>query len=260
MQQVNVKNFAEWRDAARKLLAAEVHPDEVVWGESLFRNADPELVSGSHEKIPNQVRDMRVSKEFVALAEKLSCHADDRKWNILYTALWRLAHGEKFLLKLSADLLVREMQIMNKQISFEAHKTKAFVRFRLMEDGHYIAWHNPTHFVLPLVAPFFSRRFNDMHWTILTPHQSVSWDGEELTWGEGVPASEAPAPDKLEDMWKTYYRATFNPARIKIKAMKKEMPVRHWPTLPETEIIHELLGEAPKRVEKMIQDAAKNLG
>lgn len=233
------------------MLSAEISPDEVMWEESLFNESMPKLAVKASYK---------VTKEFLGVAEKLSHHADPDKWNVLYQALWRLTHGEKFLLSLSADPLVRKMHVMNKQISFEAHKTKAFVRFKLMEDGHYVAWHRPEHYVLKLVAPFFSRRFNDMNWTIFTPDESVSWDGEKLTYGAGIPASEAPEADKLEDMWKTYYRATFNPARIKIKAMKKEMPVRHWATLPEAEIIQELLNEAPKRVEKMIEDAAKNLG
>ena len=33
------------------------------------------------------------------------------------------------------------------------------------------------------------------------------------------------------------------------------MPVRHWPTLPETQIISDMLKEAPSRVEKMIANA-----
>ena len=75
----------------------------------------------------------------------------------------------------------------------------------------------------------------------------------ELTYGPGVSVSEAPKADELEDLWKTYYASTFNPARIKLAMMKREMPVRHWPTLPETELIPELLARAPVRVETMIE-------
>jgi DNA polymerase len=55
----------------------------------------------------------------------------------------------------------------------------------------------------------------------------------------------------LEKLWLTYYSSIFNPARIKIVAMKREMPVRHWATLPETAIIDELLAAAPERVAEM---------
>jgi hypothetical protein len=44
-----------------------------------------------------------------------------------------------------------------------------------------------------------------------------------------------------------------DPARIKQKAMRKEMPVRHWATLPETQIIPDLLRDAPRRVEEMVR-------
>ena len=102
------------------------------------------------------------------------------------------------------------------------------------------------------VTKIFARRFAVMDWTILTPDESVHWNGEKLEYGPGVDASQAPEEDHLENLWRDYYRATFNPARIKIKMMKQEMPVRHWKTLPETKIIAAMLAEAPARVEKMI--------
>ena len=54
--------------------------------------------------------------------------------------------------------------------------------------------------------------------------------------GNSVPRSAAPGQDELEDLWRTYYASTFNPARVSIAAMRKEMPLKHWATLPETEI------------------------
>ncbi len=95
-----------------------------------------------------------------------------------------------------------------------------------------------------------------MRWTILTPDESVSWDGAELRFGRGVPRTAAPWSDDMEETWRTYYAAIFNPARIKLKAMRREMPVRHWATLPETQVIDELLRTAPRRVETMLAHAA----
>ena len=79
-----------------------------------------------------------------------------------------------------------------------------------------------------------------------------AWDGHELRFGPGVPASAAPRPDELEGLWKAYYGSIFNPARVKVAAMKKEMPVRHWRTLPEAELIDDLLRQASPRVEVMM--------
>lgn len=47
-----------------------------------------------------------------------------------------------------------------------------------------------------------------------------------------------------QDYWLTYYRSIFNPLRLKVKAMKKELPVRHWATLPEAALIPDLIREA----------------
>lgn len=149
---------------------------------------------------------------------------------------------------------------MQKQLSRDCHKMKAFVRFKLVADQPeetYIAWHQPDHNIVRLVAPFFSRRFKGMHWTILTPGGSATWDGQHLTYGPGVPLSAVPGDDELVSLWRDYYRATFNPARIKVKAMKKEMPVRYWKNLPETSEIESLLAEAPSRVEEMVTRAQR---
>jgi DNA polymerase len=54
-------------------------------------------------------------------------------------------------------------------------------------------------------------------------------------------------------MWLSYYSSIFNPARVKLKAMRAEMPVRHWPTLPETKVIDQLIDQAPRRVAEMVQ-------
>ena len=157
---------------------------------------------------------------------------------------------------MATDDDVYRMNQFEKAVRRDAHKMKAFVRFRRIVDNgqeRFIAWHRPDHRIVRLTAPFFSRRFPAMDWTILTPDESVHWDGARLAYGPGAPREAAPRSDELEALWKTYYGSIFNPARIKLKAMTQEMPVRHWSTLPETEIIGDLLAEAPRRVDEMIE-------
>lgn len=250
---VTVWDFTEWRESARALLAAGCSPDTVTFrdgreGAGLFPN-DPLPVVASPPGF-------RVDREFVDAAEEASLHRRADRWNLLYRILWRLTHGEPRLMQVESDPDILELRRMGKQVSRDAHKMKAFVRFRRMEhEGaeHFVAWHRPDHYVVRRTAPFFARRFPSMSWTILTPDESVTWDQRELRFGPGVPQSEAPAPDALEDLWRAYYRSTFNPARIKLAMMRREMPVRHWRTLPETDIIAEMLQEAPRRVAEMIR-------
>jgi len=246
-----VQNFEEWREKARNFLAADIHPQHVQW-----LDADAFSLFESRAILPHN-KNNAVPAEFIPFAKVVACHADPAKWSLLYECLWRLTHSEKKLLGISTDPLIRKLDLMTKSVRRNAHKTKAFVRFREYknDDGssHYIAWHNPDHNVLPLVAGFFQRRFSVMQWTIMTPYCTTHWDGKELLFLPGVPVYEHPAEDNMEEIWQAYYRSTFNPARIKLKMMRQEMPVRHWKTLPETKIISSMLQQAEKRVEDMMK-------
>lgn len=250
---VTAQDYASWRQQARALLQADVVPSEVIWNSataqgSLFAPSAFAPVAAQ----PNQT----VPPEFLELAEVVCHHRDGERFALLYQMLWRLTHGEQHLLRIASDPLTRTLQLMEKGVRRDVHKTKAFVRFRKTADAdgneHYVAWHRPDHYSLQLSAPFFQRRFAVMRWTILTPDESAHWDGERLYYGPGATVADAPDDDQMEALWKEFYRAIFNPARIKLKAMKKEMPVRHWATLPEAAMIDSMLREAPQRVERMI--------
>lgn len=257
MPTVIAETFEEWRSQARGLLRDEIRPAEVRFGDDPEQMTLFDGVSGSERAaVPGQPSaTVRVPSQFMDLARTVWCHRDPIRMELLYRVLWRLAHGEPQLLEVTTDDDVHRLLAMEKAVRRDAHKMKAFVRFRRILDGaqeRFVAWHRPDHRIVRLVAPFFSRRFPQMHWTILTPVESVTWDGQSLTFGAGVPAREAPSGDELEDLWKTYYASTFNPARIKLRMMTQEMPARHWKTLPETDIIPDLLADAPRRVSEMI--------
>ncbi|NOT60186.1 MAG: DNA metabolism protein [Acidobacteria bacterium] len=254
---VTAQDYASWRTQARALLQAAIAPNEIVWNDAAAQTAlfaVTELPSASTTTTGVVVP--TVSPQFLELAETVCHHRDPERFALLYQMLWRLVHEEKHLLDLASDSLTRTLQLMEKAVRRDVHKTKAFVRFRKVIDAddheHFIAWHRPDHYSLKLSAPFFARRFAVMRWTILTPDESAHWDGEELHFGPGAKATDAPDDDAMEVLWKEFYRAIFNPARIKLKMMKKEMPVRHWQTLPEAELIGAMLIEAPQRVERML--------
>ena len=264
MFQYTIRDFDQWRVTARALRQQQIAPDQVqllTTGETgLFANNNSEIPLSSESNVGSSV-EFRVPKEFVHLAQEVAYHRDADRWNILYRVLWRLTHDEPQLMRLSTDDDMYRLTGMEKAVRRDAHKMKAFVRFReVLHDGesHFVAWHKPDHLILRKVAPFFSRRFKGMNWTILTNDESVSWDQQQLTYFAGVDRSAAPTADELEDLWCTYYANIFNPARIKLKAMKAEMPVRHWPTLPETAMIDQMLQKAPERVQQMLSYSEGN--
>lgn len=257
IQQVTVaRDWSIWRNIARQLISQQIRPEQVMFTETegLLQNLRNEATGAEQNVI------FRVPKEFVVSAQFVACHRDADRWNLLYRLLWRLTHGEAHLLTMDIDDDVRRFHSMEKAVQRDRHKMTAFVRFRkVVRDGedYFVAWHRPDHFIVRLTAPFFRDRFAAMNWTILTPDESVVWDKHELTFGDGVARRDAPQEDQLEELWKTYYANIFNPARIKLKAMRKEMPVRHWSTLPETQQIPDLLKQAPARIEIMTKHAGK---
>lgn len=254
---VHVDSFADWRREARLCLQRQLRPESLIWCDGTAPQLD--LLSVAAQALPPPVNApvFNVPAAFLQLANKVACHRDSAKWELLYLALWRLAAGERYLLSVATDPLVHRLQTMAHQVSRDAHKTKAFVRFREVgqENGRecFVAWHCPDHKVLPLVAPFFQRRFGVMNWAILTPQQSAYWDGQDISFGPGTTKDAAPSGDSMEEAWRVFYRAIFNPARIKLKMMRQEMPVRYWKTMPETEIITDMLREAPARVAEMLR-------
>ena len=273
MQTITASDYEQWRSAARGLLADGVPPDAVRFtqpGGQAFLDlglSDPSAKSpaGVAAVATPQAKPVAaVPKAFLDLARGLSCHRDEDRFDLLYRMLWRMTHGEKHLLSDHADVDRHRAHLMERQIARAVHKTKAFVRFKRVEadpaevaDGEpserFVAWHRPEHPVLQLVAGFFSRRFSDMHFTVLTPDESMTWDTESMTFGPGVPRSEAPTDDQLEGLWKNYYATTFNPARLNEVCMTREMPKHHWATLPEAELIPDLIRNARTRTDSMVK-------
>ena len=251
LSQVIEPTFAAWRAAARGLLAREVAPAEVAW----VADSQPALWAAAAAAGGEEVAAARVPAEFVRLAEVAAYHSDPGRWALLYRVLYRLVRGESALLDRAADPDVAALRARVAAVRRDEHKMHAFVRFRRVEhDGgeHFVAWHRPDHPIVPLAAPFFARRFAGMRWTILTPDASAAWDGERLSFGPGAPRSAAPVGDALDELFLTYYRNIFNPARLNLRATRAEMPQKHWGTLPEAAVIPELVRAATDRVEEML--------
>ncbi|WP_438480350.1 UdgX family uracil-DNA binding protein [Oleiharenicola lentus] len=249
--------FTGWQNAARSALVREVRPETILWHAAngdqggLDFNRDLELVAGSAAVV---AKPLRVPREFMQIARTVACHRDESRWRLLYRALWRLTHGEPHLFAVTVDPDVIALGEMAKAIGRDLHKMRAFVRFREVstEDGAwFVAWFEPHHHIVEANAPFFVGRFASMNWSILTPDRCMHWNQQTLTFTPGVTKDHAPDGDITEDLWRTYYGNIFNPARVKIGAMKKEMPKYYWKNLPEAELIPHLLEEAATRVESM---------
>ena len=252
-------DFAFWRERARQLVQCDVPPDRIAWVEpggtgSLFSHGDTRL------PVPEEgARMIRASKRFLQLARNAALHSDPERFDLLYRLLWRLQSNPRAM-EDKADPDVRRIEDLDKAVRRDSHKMHAFVRFRLVEFSdeeeageHYVAWFEPEHHILRANAGFFMRRFANMRWSILTPRGSLHWDGSTMSEGPPAERSDAPSGDPAEDLWRKYYASIFNPARLKVGAMLKEMPRKYWKNMPETSLIPELVAGAQKRESAMVE-------
>jgi DNA polymerase len=247
-------DLAEWRDAARALAMAGVAPEGVDWriagAASLFEGVAP---------MPPATRPPpRVPRGFLDLAEAVICHADPGRFALLFRLLVRL-QGAPALLSMPTDADVVAAERLAKSVRRDCHKMAAFVRFReTPNDGtrrRFLAWFEPDHHIVARKAPFFARRFADMDWMILTPKGSAAFEDGVLS-VSSAPAEQPVLDDPTDALWLTYYANIFNPARVKVAAMRAEMPKKYWKNLPEAALIPELLAQAPARVAAMAAQAA----
>jgi DNA polymerase len=249
-------DFDGWRDAARALAGAAVPPDRIVW---TIGEAGGDLFAGEPAPLSTASPAFSVPRTFLTLAESVILHSDPERFAFLYSLLVRL-RDRPGLLADAADPLVRRLERMAKAVRRDIHKMRAFLRFREVETPEgtrFVAWFEPEHHIVRANAGFFVGRFAAMRWSILTPELSLHWDGETLSEGPGASRADAPEGDPLEAVWKTYYAAIFNPARLKVGAMLKEMPRRYWKNMPETALVGELVAGAQARETKMVEAGAR---
>jgi DNA polymerase len=245
-------DFPGWRSAARGLLGADVAPEAVEWR---VAGDSPGLFGGEAPPPAPAASAFHVPRAFVELAEVAIRHADAERFALLYRTLWRLTHGEAALMQVATDPDIVRLSAMAKAVKRDAHKMHAFLRFRQVETEagtRHVAWFEPDHHIEEAEAGFFVRRFAGLRWTIVTPRRTVSWDGNALDIGPGGRRADVPPDDAVEPLWRAYYAAIFNPARLKPGAMRAEMPRKYWRNMPETAEIPRLMAEAPRRVAEMV--------
>jgi DNA polymerase len=236
-----------WRAAARIAISHRIAPDLIDWtgGGGLFAAiALPEEI-GPHEA--------RVPAAFFDIAKSAIWHKSSDRTALLYQALWRIDQRDGTPLS-AADPLGRRLQLLAKNVRRDIHKMHAFVRFRELASDHprrrFAAWFEPEHHTLEPGTPFFAKRFADMDWMIATPTLTAHFEDGQLRFGPAAARPDLP-DDASESLWATYFANIFNPARIKLDAMRSEMPKKYWKNLPETQLIPAMLKDAEARVQRM---------
>ncbi|MFD1710976.1 DNA metabolism protein [Ottowia sp. GY511] len=283
-------DWAGFRQACRVLLAEGVPPEQVRWrwgtaddhdaGDPVATPAAPahaDLFSANAsasvtgraltprdlDRVPLRAdqRPLRLSREQLRTLQGASLHRDAGRFELCHRWLHR-THADPRLRQDVLDADWRQLERMAHAVGRDIHKMHAFVRFRPTrrpgEPDLQVAWFEPAHHIVLAAAPFFVRRFANQRWSILTPDLCVAWDGEQLQTAPGARRADAPPADAGEALWLAYYASTFNPARLKDQAMRREMPRRYWANLPEAVLISTLVQQARARTGRMLNDAARD--
>jgi uracil-DNA glycosylase len=108
MREVVVSSFESWRASARRLLAEGVAPQEVAFRQPAKRTEAPTLfdapaVEEAAPEEPGSPSEFLVPRAFVELARAVAPHPDPERWGLLYSVLYRLAHGDRDLMLRRGD-------------------------------------------------------------------------------------------------------------------------------------------------------------
>lgn len=248
-----------WQDAfARQRAATDLfaaNAQDCLTGQALTPDALEQLALPPYTPV-------RLAREQLSCLRLACCHSNPGRFTLCYRWLWRIQQNPRLALDaLDADW--RQLQLLAKSVGRDIHKMHAFVRFRptLTAEGEplHIAWFEPDHSIVRAASGFFMRRFTNMRWAILTEQCCVHWDLQQLLFAPGSTAAAAPGPDAGEALWLAYYQSTFNPARLKERAMQREMPRKYWKNLPEAPLISAMVAQASNRSSQMLARSAEQV-
>lgn len=119
-----------------------------------------------------------------------------------------------------------------RQVSYEAHKFKGFVRFREVTAGFLYAAIEPEADIVPLIAPHFAERVGDRPWMIhdLRRRLAAVYDLHSWRLAQGVELTAEPdvtaAEDEYAALWQRYFQHHAIAERHNPKLQRKHVPLR----------------------------------
>ncbi|SDV46743.1 UdgX family uracil-DNA binding protein [Chitinasiproducens palmae] len=199
--------------------------------------------------------------------------SDPQRWSFLYRVVWRYAHGDHAAV-LPGDIDGERLTRMARQVTREFHHWRAFLRFSETSDADdaaasastdaaeaalpvaasgatdpaaapaLVAWCEPEHDILEPLARYFEKRLGRARWMIATPDGVARHDRDGLDIDRSAPQKRPASQDEVEQLWRTYFRSIFNPARVNPALTRQHLPLRYWKHLPEGDLIPRLAAEA----------------
>ena len=181
-----------WRAATRAHVLSGTPPEALIW----------QVGPGEADPLPAGTGSFGVPRALVALAAQAIQARASSRFDLLYRLVWRAQAGEP-VLELRDDPTLTDARRLALRVRAEAHRMRTHLRF-LAEDGHFLGWYAPAHFVLEANAQLLARRFAGLRFSILTPDASADWDGAALRFGAGLPAEAVSDDAALAAQWQEW--------------------------------------------------------
>jgi probable DNA metabolism protein len=226
---------------------------------SIRRKADETSLFPAEQITPDPQKAGRVERGMAKLAKDLAetvymawlSEREGVEDDLL--ALLRQCFGQKRDLR--GDMrnpVVAAVNKASKQTGWERQRMLQFVRFVQTPENIYIADIEPNSNVLALIGDHFHGRFNDQRLLIrdlrrrlILVSQQGGWFIRELSNDEELPP--LPEDGLFEDLWRGYFHAIANPARINLKLQQKFVPLRYREHLTEFQTVSSVTTPADGR-------------
>jgi probable DNA metabolism protein len=189
-----------WRAATRAHVLAGTPPETLTWSIGVPGEPLPEVPG------PQGTNSFGVPRALIALAAQTIQASDPARFDLLYRLVWRAQAGEPVLEQRDDPELTRARHLAL-AVRAEAHRMRTHLRFLALPDTHptqHLGWYAPVHHVLEANAQLLTRRFANLHLTILTPDASAHWDCTNLRFGPGLDPTLVPDDDALVAQWRDY--------------------------------------------------------
>lgn len=214
------------------------------------QDAQPPLFGQSYAVITDPVKASRVVSGISrrlgpqAISSLLSVWLSELSTveTILLGYILHAFNTEQSIMRDFSNFYVLELSRIERMISRERHRMKAFIRFSRLKDNLYYALIEPDFNVLPLVIKHFTSRYADQHWLIydrkrgygvlydlhkariVQPESEMQKDINEFMHDEET---------EFRKLWQNYFRSVNIKSRKNTKLHLQHVPKRYWHLLTE---------------------------
>lgn len=130
---------------------------------------------------------------------------------------------------------INESLKIAKYVSKENHRIKGFLRFKELNSGALYAEIAPTNNILPILVKHFASRLKNEYWLIKDTKRDILaiYDKKEVYLTDAKDINiifneYSKEEDKIQDMWKSFYKTIGIEARKNEQCRRNFMPKKYW--------------------------------